>query len=178
MKLTINLATRRYLNYRRLNAWLIAGLLLLGALSVWQLRTVGYRLGELARIRGLEAAATAGSAALPTVGEAQLKAQAAKVRFANGIIDRKAVNWLQLLDYLEEVVPEGVALSRIEPREHDKPLQLAGVASSFAQLRALLENMERSKNFAEVYLLTQSEVKVGLTQHGINFTLACKVAGP
>ena len=40
----------------------------------------------------------------------------------------------------------------------------------------MLENMEGSKNFSEVYLLSQSDTKVGLTQKGITFNISCKVA--
>ena len=157
MRLTINLATRRYLNLRRLNAWLIVGGLIALALLVFEVRECAYTQGDLQRIRA---------------------AQAARFAFANALIRRKTVNWLRLLDCLEEVVPNGVALSQIEPDQRDQLLKVSGVARGFDNLRALLENMEQSRNFSEVYLLSQSETKVGLTQKGITFAVTCKVTGP
>jgi type IV pilus assembly protein PilN len=173
MKLTINLATRRYLNLRLLNIWLLAGFILLGALLILKVREVAYNQAELATIRRQSAVAESRPGEAP-VSPAQLNALAAKALFANALIARKSVNWLNLLDLLEEVVPNGVALSAIQPDKGDL-LKLGGVARNFADLRALLENMERSKNFSEVYLLSQSETKVGLTQQGLSFSVTCKV---
>ena len=176
MQLTINLATRRYLNMRLLNAGLVAGMALLGLLPVLKLREIADNQAELARIRGLSAA-TGGHAAGAAVSEAQMQALAGKIRFANALIEKKTFNWLRILDFLEEVVPSGVALTTIEPDQHKQLLHIGGAARSFADLRAFLENMEQSKNFAEVYLMSQSEAKVGLTQHGIVFAVTCKVVG-
>ena len=178
MRLTINLATRRYLNLRRLNAWLIVGGLIALALLVFEVRECAYTQGELQRIRAAEAALGKRPSAAPAVSEPRLKAQAARFAFANALIRRKTVNWLRLLDCLEEVVPNGVALSQIEPDQRDQLLKVSGVARGFDNLRALLENMEQSRNFSEVYLLSQSETKVGLTQKGITFAVTCKVTGP
>jgi type IV pilus assembly protein PilN len=178
MRLTINLATRRYLNLSRLNAWLVACGLLLGVLFLFELREVAYDQGELGRVRAASAAIGSRPAAGPTVSPAQLKTQEAKIRFANQLIEKKSENWLKLLDFLEEVVPEGVALSQIEPDKHEQLLKVSGVARNFDNVRELLENMEQSKNFSEVYLLSQNDAKVGLTQRGIVFAVSCKVAGP
>jgi type IV pilus assembly protein PilN len=177
MKLTINLATRRYVNLRRLNAWLFGCMLLLGGLLLFQVREAAYNQAELSRIKEQSAASAKRSTAAP-VSQAQLKALSTKIRFANGLIEKKSVNWLKMLDYLEEVVPSGVALSQIEPNQREQLLKLAGVARTFADLRTLVENMEQSKNFSDVYLLSQSEAKVGLTQQGLQFTVSCKVTQP
>jgi type IV pilus assembly protein PilN len=175
MKLTINLATRRYLNLRLLNALLLACCVLLGALLVFKVREIAYNQAELGRIRNLSAATGTRTGGAPAVSEAQLKALSAKTRFANDLIEKKSVNWLALLDRLEEVVPSGVAITQIEPVKHEQLLKISGAARGFGNLRTLLENMEQSKNFSEVYLLSQSETKVGLTQQGITFAVTCKV---
>jgi type IV pilus assembly protein PilN len=171
MKLTINLATRRYPNLPILNALLLAGLTVLSVLLIFMVREVAYNQAELEGIKRQSAAADRRPGEAP-VSEAQLKALAAKSEFANALIAKKTVNWLNLLDRLEEVVPNGVALISIEPGDH---LKLTGIAHGFDEVRALLENMEQSKNFSEVYLLSQSETKVGLTQQGLNFSVTCKV---
>jgi type IV pilus assembly protein PilN len=173
MKLTINLATKRYLNLRQLNAGLLVAFLLAGGLAVFKVSEIAHNAQELARLASLgKGTAEQGGV---RVSDAQLKAQAARIQFANAAIERKTVNWLELLDRLEEVVPEGVTLNDIAP-DRSKLVTIAGAARNFANLRTLLENMERSKNFTEVYLLSQKDTKVGLTQHGINFQISCKVA--
>ena len=173
MKLTINLATRRYLNLGQLNGILLFSGALLLALGLFKAGEVGHNRAELARITGLsQGTGTKGQGV--QVSNAQLKNQAARVRFANEAIDRKSMNWLNLLDRLEEVVPAGVALTEIGP-DRAQVLKVVGVARGFANLRTLLENMEHSKNFSEVYLLSQSESKVGLTQEGLRFSISCKV---
>lgn len=174
MKLTINLATRRYINMRLLNAFLAGSFLLLGVLLVLRVREIAYNQAELGTVRELSAAAGNRPGA-PKVSEAQLKALQAKIAFANAIIEKKSVNWLALLDHLEEVVPPGVALTQIVPGR-DQGFTITGVAGTFAGVRALIENMERSKNFSDVFLTNQNETKVGTTQHGITFSLTCKVA--
>jgi len=176
MKLTINLATRRYLNLRLLNAWLAAGFLLLGLALLFRVRELAYNQAELGKLRALGHAASGRAGGPPAVTEEQLKALGPHIRFANTLIERKAVNWLALLDHLEEVVPDGVSLSSLAPSEKEQLLKVGGIARSFPNLAAFLENLERSKNFSEVYLLSQSETKVGQTQHGIVFTISCKAA--
>jgi len=174
MKLTINLATRRYVNLRQLNAALAACLVLFAALAIFNVQEIAGKAAELARIERLSAASGPRVGGVP-VSEAQLKGLSTRIRFANAVIEKKTVNWLTVLDRLEEVVPSGVALTQIQPDLRLQQLKIAGVARSFANLRELLDTMERSKNFSEVYLLSQSEAKVGLTQHGIVFDVACKV---
>jgi type IV pilus assembly protein PilN len=174
MKLTINLATRRYVNLRQLNVMLALGFTLLGGLAIFKVAEIARNASELARVRGLSQGIATRSGGTQ-VSEAQLKALEPRIQFANATIEKKSVNWLSLLDHLEEVVPAGVALSEIQP-DHDQLLKIGGAARNFASLRALMENMERSKNFSEVYLLRQADTKVGLTQEGILFNISCKVA--
>jgi type IV pilus assembly protein PilN len=173
MKLTTNLATRRYVNLKQLNTTLLTGFLVLGALALFLAVQVGQGSAEIRRIRAQEQGLTPKSAG-PQISEAQLSAQSKHVQFANQVIDRKTVNWLHLLDSLEEVVPTGVALNQIAPSA-ERGVSIAGSARNFAALRTLLENMERSKNFSEVYLMSQAQQKAGLTQEGISFTITCRI---
>ncbi|HBA89162.1 MAG TPA: fimbrial protein [Geobacter sp.] len=175
MRLTINLATRRYINMRRLNAALLASFLLLAALLVYKVREIADNQAQLNQIRHQSAAADSGPAGGPAVNPAEVKAQAARIALVNSLIDKKAVNWVGILDKLEQVVPGGVALTQVTPALRDQTLKISGVARSFDTLRTLLENMEQSPSFTEVLLLGQSELKVGLTQQGVGFSLSCKV---
>lgn len=175
MKLTINLATRRYLNLPRLNAALIGTGVVLAALLVYQVREIANNQVEFNKIKRESAAANSGHPGAAPVSPEQLKSLESGVAFANELIDKKTLNWLALLDKLEGVVPAGVALTQVEPPLKDQALKLTGVAYSFSNLRTLLENMEQSPNFSEVYLLAQNEVKVGKSQQGIGFSITCKV---
>ena len=174
MRLTTNLATRRYVNLRQLNLLLILAGALLGALALFKVVEVARNAAELSRIESL-IQGTGRADGSARVSEAQLKAQQARVSFANQVIERKSVNWLNLLDRLEEVVPAGVALTQIAPGTQ-QTLKITGAARGFDNLRTLMENMEHSKNFSEVYLLSQNDTKVGLTQEGLQFNIGCKVA--
>ncbi|QXE91117.1 PilN domain-containing protein [Geomonas subterranea] len=176
MKLTINLATRRYVNLRQLNAVLAASFIVVALLLVYLVRVVANNQVEINKIKGQSAAASRGPAGAAPVPAEQMKALEWNIAFANTLIDRKSTNWLALLDKLELVVPPGVALTQVEPSLEDpQALKLGGVALTFENLRSLVENMEQSPNFSEVYLLGQSEHKVGKTQRGYGFTLSCKV---
>jgi type IV pilus assembly protein PilN len=173
MRLTTNLATRRYINLRQLDAGLVLLFVLLGILALFQAGEFTRNAAEISRLKVLSRE-SGGPARGPRVSDAQLKTQEGHILFANTMIDKKSVNWLTLLDHLEEVVPAGVALTQIEP-DRTHLLKISGVARSFANLRPLVESMERSQYFSEVYLLNQSEAKVGLTQEGLHFSLSCKV---
>lgn len=175
MKLTINLATRRYLNLRLLNAWLVGAGLLLAALLVYQVREIASNQVEFNKIKRESAVLNSGRPGAAPVSPEQLKSLEGGIAFANELIDQKTLNWLALLDKLEGVVPAGVALTQVEPALKDQSLKLTGVAYNFSNLRTLLENMEQSPNFSEVYLLGQNEVKVGKSQQGIGFSISCKV---
>jgi len=173
MRLTTNLATRRYVNLAQLNLALLLGFVLCGSLALFKAVEIGGNASEISRIDRLIRGSATREGGVP-VSAAQLKAQASRIAIANAIIEKKTVNWLNFLDRLEEVVPAGVTLTEITP-DRLQTLKIRGAARSFQNLRSLLENLENSKDFSEVYLLSQSDTKVGLTQKGIVFSLSCKV---
>ncbi|GFO59472.1 fimbrial protein [Geomonas silvestris] len=173
MKLTTNLATRRYINQRQLDGALIAALVLMLVLAGYQVAGLAQNQAELGRLSA--PSLKTGGPSSPKLSEAQLKAQARQVEFANQLIEMKTVDWLALLNRLEEVVPAGVSLTEIAP-ERNRALRIGGVVKSFAALRSFMENLERSRGFTEVFLLNQHDAKVGLTQEAITFEISCKVA--
>ena len=175
MRLTTNLATRRYVNLRQLNAFLAAAFLILGGLLLFKVREAAVNQAELGRIKKQIAAAVSSRPGTAPVEPQRQKALEDKIAFANALIARKTVDWIGILDRLEEVVPGGVALSQVEPNQKDNSIKIAGVTQSFGSLRTLLENMERSPNFSNVLLLQTAQVKAGQTQKGISFSITCKV---
>lgn len=175
MKLTTNLATRRYINLRQLNALLVAAFLVLGGLLLFKVREAALNQAEIARVRKLTAAAASSRPGAAPVDPGRQKALEEKIAFANSLIARKTVDWMGILDRLEEVVPNGVALTQVEPSRKDQSIKVSGVTQKFQGLRALMENMEQSPNFSDVLLLQTAEVKAGQTQKGISFSITCKV---
>ena len=176
MRLTINLATRIYINTRRLNLFIAGAATLLTLLLLFNISKVVTDFTEMHRLTK-ETAALEGKtrgAQSAVVPEKEYKALLARIGFANGIIEKKAFNWLALLDKLEGVVPDGIALASIEPNPKDSVLKLAGIAKSFGSLRKFMENLEDSQYFTGIYLVSQAETQVSAGQKGINFTITAK----
>lgn len=177
MRLTINLATRTYLDKPRLNLiFAFITLVLVIALFI-NVQKISSCAGETSRVRGeLEALDRKAGIARKPVVEQDYQNLVAHIRFANKFILRKTFSWLTLFDQLEAVVPDGVALTRIEPDAKEKGLvKFSGTTQSFSKLKSLLENMEQSQSFSEIYLLTHADTKVGETQKGVSFTITCQV---
>jgi len=176
MRLTINLATRIYLNTRRLNFVIAGAATLLTLLLLFNSSNVATDFAEIQRLTKETAAleGKARSAKSEAIPEKEYQTLLDRIRFANGIIEKKTYNWLSLLDKLEVFVPEGIALVSIEPNPKDSGLKLAGIAKSFGSLRKLMENLEDSKYFTEVYLVSQAESQVSAGQKVINFAITAK----
>lgn len=176
MELKLNLATRYFYDTRTLNtvlAAVIAVLVIITFFSVKGLATdAGHekRLeGELAKIQARFATSAKG------VSEKEYQDLLKRISAANGILKKRGLNWLFLLDRLEAVVPDGVALSSIEPKLKEGTLTLSGTAREFRNLRVLVENLEGEPRIADVFLQSQSEIKEGAGQRGVGFTVTCKV---
>jgi type IV pilus assembly protein PilN len=176
MLFKINLATKIYINTKLLKLCTLAVVVLGVFLIFLNITNVSTRAGEIKSLSGRLAAmdnrVKAGGKGVP---EKEYTAVLAKIDFANAIIEKKMFNWLALLDRLEIVVPEGVAISSIEPDPKGQMLKLAGVGRSFKNLRIFMEHLEDSKYFTEVYLTSQGNVKLSDTTQGVSFSLTCKV---
>jgi type IV pilus assembly protein PilN len=174
MRLNINLATRTYIDSARLNiALLMIALVLLGSLF-FNVRAVASKAGEIDRVTH-ELSALSGKSK-GEVAEKDFQALLGQINAANSIITRKTYNWLTLLDKLETVVPDGVSITSIQPETKNAGVKLNGVAGNFSGLRRFVENLEETKYFTDVYLLAQSDTKVGESQSGMTFNITCKVA--
>lgn len=164
MKITLNLASRTYLNRRALYGFylVVSGILvLLLALSVGlhvrslaQVRQIREHLAELKR-ETAGATQAEGSTFTPAAYEQLL----AEIRFANEILVQDSFRWTVLLDRLEEVVPQNVAISSIEPDYKGNSLNLTGLARGVEDLQQFLDKLIASKYFSDVYLLQQSRLK-------------------
>ncbi|SNB45279.1 PilN domain-containing protein [Geobacter sp. DSM 9736] len=176
MRLKINLASRTYLNRRQFNVAIALAFAVLGLVLVFNIGTVSRNAGEIS-IAARQIAQYEGKLT-GAVPEQDYKALLDRIKFANEIIDRKTYRWTALLDKLEGVVPEGIAITTIDPDTKTGKLKISGAARSFKNLRQFLENLEGSEDFAEVFLVSQADVKVGQTQQGISFSIDSKVRLP
>lgn len=178
MRFEINLATKIYLNTRRLRLCMAAALLLLAALLAHNVRNSAARAGEMKRltneIAALDDRFKAESKGIP---EKDYNAMLARIGFANAVIEKKTYNWLALLDALELTVPDGVAITSISPDPKGQGLSLVGVARGFNNLRDFMERLEGSEFFADLYLRSQGDVSLTETIQGITFSLTCRVTG-
>ncbi len=178
MRFSNNLATRRYIDVRKLNFALISISILLMLFLFYNSIEISKNIsqinklqGELVKYEGKPGIKT--QATQPSAKESQ--ELRARLSNANEIISRKTFNWLKLLDELEVTIPQGVALKSIEPDIKNYELKIVGVVNSFVSLRRCVENFEKSNFFSDVYLISQREIVVGSTQKGIDFTISCKV---
>lgn len=178
MRFEINLATKIYLNTRRLRLCTAAALLLLAALLFYNVRNIGARAEEMKRLTN-EMAAMEDRFKVESKGipEKEYNALLARIGFANAVIEKKTYNWLALLDALEQTVPDGVAITSIEPEPKSQGLKLAGVARGFNNLRIFMERLEDSEFFTDLYLQSQGDAKLSETIEGITFSLTCRVTG-
>ena len=175
MRLKINLATRTYIDSARLNVVVGVIIAFLVLALIFTVRTVATTAGEI-QLTSSELALLQGKGSgKGKVEEKEYQSLLAKVSAANTIIARKTYNWLQLLDNLEGVVPDGVAMTAIEPEQKGNGLRLSGVARSFAELRRFMETLEDARFVTDVYLNANAETKVGESQRGMTFAITCKV---
>ena len=176
MDLKINLSTRYFVDTRRLNAALAAAVALLVLVMFFCVKGLASNAGQAKQLEGDLAKLQARFAASAKgVSEQEYQGVIKKITIANGILKKRGLNWLLLLDRLESVVPEGVALSSIEPKLKEGTLTLSGSAKEFRNLRAFVENLEAEPRFSDVFLQSQTEIKEGENQRGVGFTVTCKV---
>lgn len=183
MKLTLNLASRSYVNRRALYAAYaatIVALLLLGGFNLTRAWRLNVQAGQIeTRLAELEARAGAvRGASGGAITPAALEQQRAAIGFANEILLRDSFRWTSLLDRLEAVAVEGVSIRALQPNFKNQALRLTGHARSIKELREFIDRLIAAPGFSEVYLLQQSNEKVktpaGAERPAVSFSLALK----
>jgi type IV pilus assembly protein PilN len=176
MRFTINLATKRYINHRAINASLLAAVCLLAILAGINGYVLYDNMVETGKIRtqldSLSGRYGRGAEAKGFT-EQEYKALLENIALANGIIVRKSREWLLIPERLEEVVPDGVALDSVSFDAKEKGLKIAGSARNFGRLRTFVENMEKSAHFRDVLLVNHGDTK-DKELKSVNFSITCK----
>jgi type IV pilus assembly protein PilN len=174
MRFVLNLATKRYVDQRSVT-------LILGSVVVLALLAAlynGFRIaGNVQALQQVEGqlAAIAGSYQKGSgVSEKEYTALLGTIAQTNDILVRKGREWLLIFQRLEETVPDGVAITSLEPDMKAKNLKIQGVAGSFGRLRRFVENLQGSPHFRAVSLESHAENREGeMGRTTVTFTLSC-----
>jgi len=161
MKLTLNLASRSYVNERALRIGCLVISLLLLLLLGFQLRNglqsreqnTGLRT-EIAQLRQQL------KGKIPRrFTKAQIALQQQEFGRAQALLSRDAFRWTALFDRMEALLPENVSIRSFNPNYKDKNLQIVGIARSLTDLQTLLDNLH-GDNFKQVFLKNQNQIEV------------------
>ncbi len=170
MKVTLNFASRRYVNRRALNQLgILLSLLLLGVLifqvsgylqSRDQLRQYAKNLAELRQEHQQLLGKTP-----QNVSSALVEEQAVELQQAEALLKRDAFRWTALFDRMEKRLPSGVSITGFSPDYKTQSLELSGLARDLSGLQNLLNNLHKD-SFDQVFLQNQNQVKVSDGQGG------------
>lgn len=176
MRFTINLATRTYLDHRLLNRIAYCAMAVLLVIAGWNVSRVSSNMGEQSRLKAEITAIQSRLGTRPSgISETEFSRQKVHIRFYNEIIERKSVNWLNLLDLFENATPEGISLSSLSQGKKREEWKLEGRARNFKSVQQYLEKLEAAKNFSNVLLLSHQNMTAGEKMRGVQFTISCKV---
>jgi len=176
MRFTINIATRTYLDHRVLNRLAYFAIALLLVIVGWNVSRVLSNIGEQSRLNTEINSIQGRLGAKPNgISEAEFNRQKSRIRFYNEIIERKSINWLNILELFENATPEGISLASLSPGKDRGEWKLEGRARTFKVVQQYLEKMEASKNFSNILLLSHQNLIPGENMRGIQFTISCKV---
>lgn len=184
MKISLNLADRVYINRRALlAAYAVAGavmFLLLVMNSVFLLnsrRDIADMQERLNQLQERSAALQGGAADFSPTAYQQLLSD---IEFANSILKKDAFRWTELLNHLETLVPEGVALRSILPDHKNRALNITAVSRGLDEMTLLLDRFAQSESLRNVYLLRQEKAKItdlgGQEREGVQFSLLVREA--
>ena len=172
MNFTINLATRVYVDFRRVTLVMSA---VSAVLLFWIFFSIYSLFGNFEQMKKYAVAKPTGTASAGTkVSDADYAKFLERVKGVNAIIYKRAYDWLLLFDNLEKLVPDGVSLKGLEPSDKGEILRITATGRNFASVRKFVENLEFSKTFTDINLTDQAIAKEGAQVKGMNFTVTCK----
>jgi type IV pilus assembly protein PilN len=175
MQFKINLATRTYINKKKVNSTIAAAIMVLLFLFLVQIKIYSRNAGEISRISSLKTADDAGfKKKVPGFTEKDYVKLTNDIKFCNSLIEKKTYDWVGLLNRLESVVPDGLTLTSLEPDSEEHTLKLTGNSLNFGVMRHFMENLEASDFFSNVYLYKQDEKETKENQKLLSFTISCK----
>ena len=161
MKLTLNLASRRYVNERALTWGCLALSLLLILLLAFQVRSYlqsrEQNLAYRTNIAKLQEQLRGKVPKRFTAG--QIASQQEDFARAKAMLQKDAFRWTALFDRMEKLLPSNVSIQNFSPNYKANSLVISGVARNLIDLQDLLDNLH-ADSFRQVFLKNQSQVKV------------------
>ena len=177
MKLSINLASRRYFNQRKLKLVLssiIVCLLLILAIQVnTYLQNRQLALQYQSHIDSLQEQMRGKLPKRLTPDE--LAVQRQEYKQAESLLQKNSFRWTDLFSRMETLLPDGVSLRSFNPDYNKNSLLIYGVARNLKKLQNLLDNLHNSQ-FKQVYLKNQGEVDVDDGRGGKRVALSFSIA--
>ena len=176
MRLTLNLASRRYVNERALKLVCLAVtllLILLLCMQVWvSLQSREHNLAYRANVDKLQEQL---SGKIPKrFTKEQIAAQQQEFARAKAILQEDAFRWTALFDRMERLLPSNVSISSFSPNYKEGSLQITGDAKTLSDLQDLLDNLY-ADSFSQVFLKSQSQIEVldyqGQKQPALRFAI-------
>ncbi len=165
MKLTLNLASRRYVNRRALNHGFIAAAALLVLFCLWSLvglieqhELLKQNRQQVAEIEQ-QLRVLRGGPVKPLSEEERSRIEA-QFLIAQRLLEQDAFRWTKLLDRMEALLPAGVSINSFRPDFGKDSLALDGQARSLKEMRQFLDRLLKKGGFQQVYLNSHSRTKV------------------
>lgn len=177
MQLTLNLAHRCGYNVRLVRSILIgsAGLMLL--LDLWAAILLTDRYGKMQKLQHDLSAMKESLPEQHLTGK-ELEQHWQRVRLVNKFLEQmQEKRWIDLLNDLEMLMPDGILLTSFEPGEHDEALVLKGQAESFSVLEQLISGFTRVNGFKDPVLLSHTKLTPGGANYMIGFEIRVRLAG-
>jgi Tfp pilus assembly protein PilN len=158
--LRTNLSTRPFYNTRAVQvllgiiALVVVALTAFNAVQILRLTTSQRTLGERASRAEAESAElrTAAARLRAQINPEELRTVAAAASEANGIIDRRAFSWTELLARFEQTLPDDVRITAIQPRHDNGRVIISAIveARQIEELDSFIEALERTGTFRDV----------------------------
>jgi len=176
MRYSINLKTRTYLDHRPLNRLGYCIITLFIVIAGWSVSRVASNMNEESRLAADITAARNKLGHKPDgISTTEFTRQKDHIRFYNSIIERKRFDWLRLLEAFESTAPEGIMLAALTPGRERGEWTVRGWGRSFSSLQRYVEQLETSKGFSHVLLLSHKSGIPGERVRGVEFSISCRV---
>ncbi len=161
MKLSINLASRRYVNRRIVSFVSLFLFLFLGGSLVFQGNGYlkDYRLAQTYHAHLDELKTQLHGQQPERINPQEVAARRQSYDQAQQLLQRDAFRWTGLFDRMEGLLPEGVSLLSFNPDYTESSLHINGLAKKLKSLQDLLNNLE-AEGFDPVYLNSQGQTEV------------------
>jgi len=161
MKLTLNLASRRYLNERALKwAYLLLLLLFVFLLLMQAREYLQSRQQGLVYQKNIAKLEEQLQGKIPKrFTAAQIATQQKDYARAESMLQDDAFRWTALFDRLEGLLPSNVSIQSFSPNYKSNSLVISGVAKNLIDLQDLLDNLH-ADSFSQVFLQNQNRVEV------------------